>query len=684
MKNKTPIPRAPQKLKNLELHGDIRVDPFFWLREKENPETLKYLKAENAYYETHMKPLKSLKDKLFKEMKGRIKEDDSSVPAPYDDFLYYTRFKKGKQYSYECRKPKAGGKEEILLDRNALAKGKKYCDVTAVKVSPEHDLLSYCADYDGSERYTVYFKDLKTAKLLPDTIPNCNGSVAFAEDNETVFYVRLDENRRPYQVYRHKLGSPVEQDELIYHEQDPKQFLGLRKSASHNFIFIGSYGKITSEVWCVDAHNPSLPARCLQPRIEGLEYDVEHAGDKFWIRTNLNAQNFRIMTADLLRTEKDQWKEFIPHKPEIFVDEFHLFKNFLVLSERENGLPQIRICDLQKQKDHTIKFKDAAFSVVVAPDNYEYKTETVRLNYSSPIQVPTVLEYNMRTKTTKTLKTKQVKGHKSSNYVCERVWVPGHDGVQIPVVLTYKKGLKKDQTHPTYLYGYGSYGAIIPDGFPERRDIFRLVDRGVVFAMAHIRGGGEMGRAWYEEAKFLKKMNTFKDFIACAEYLKKKGYSHPQKLAIAGGSAGGMLVGACMNMRPDLFNVVVAHVPFVDVINTMLDKDLPLTQTEYKEWGNPEDKEYYFYMKSYSPYDNVEEKNYPTLYVTCGLNDLRVTYWEPAKWVAKLRDRKTDDNLIVFKTNMGAGHFGSTGRFDHLYENAEEYAFVLNQFGIKK
>ncbi|WP_413570305.1 S9 family peptidase [Bdellovibrio sp. HCB117] len=684
MKNKISIPKAPQKLKNLELHGDIRVDPFFWLREKENPETLKYLNAENAYYEAHMKPLASLKDKLFKEMKARIKEDDSSVPAPYGEYLYYTRYKKGKQYSYECRKLKAGGKEQILLDKNVLAKGKKYCDVTSVKVSPEHDLLSYCADFDGSERYTVYFKDLTTNKLLKDTIPNCNGAVAFAEDNETVFYVRLDENLRPYQVYRHKLGNPVEQDELVYHEKDAKQFLGLSKSASHNFIFIGSYGKITSEVWYLDAHNPSLPARCIQPRIEGLEYDVDHAGDKFWIRTNLEAQNFKIMTTSLLATEKDHWKDFVPHKPEIFVGEFHLFKNFLVLGERENGLPQVRIFDLQKKKDHTIKFKDAAFNVSITPDNYEYKTENLRLNYSSPITVPTILEYNMRTKATKTLKTKQVKGHKSTNYVCERVWVTGHDGTQIPMVLTYKKGLKKNKTNPTYLYGYGSYGAIIPDSFPERRDIFRLVDRGCVFAMAHIRGGGEMGRQWYEDAKFLKKTNTFKDFISCAEYLKYKGYSHPQKLAIAGGSAGGMLMGACMNMRPDLFDVVVAHVPFVDVVNTMLDKDLPLTQTEYKEWGNPEDREYYFYMKSYSPYDNIEEKNYPTLYVTCGLNDPRVTYWEPAKWVAKLRDKKTDDNLIIFKTNMGAGHFGSSGRFDHLYENAEEYAFVLNHFGIKK
>ncbi|MEN0059957.1 MAG: S9 family peptidase [Bdellovibrio sp.] len=684
MKKETSTPKAPQKLKNLELHGDIRVDPFFWLREKENPETLKYLKEENAYYEQHMKPLSGFKDQLFKEMKSRIKEDDSSVPSPYGEYLYYTRYKKGKQYSFECRKPKNGGKEEIILDKNLLAKGKKYCDISAVKVSPEHDIIAYGADFDGSERYTLYFKDLHTGKLLKDAIPNCYASFSFAEDNETVFYVRLDENLRPYQVYRHKLGTSTEQDQLIFQEKDPQHFVSVSKSATNNFIFIGSHGKITSEVWYLDAHNPTFPAKCVQPRVDGLEYDVDHRGDLFWICTNWNAQNFKIMTTTLLETGKDHWKDFIPHKPEVFIGGFHLFKDFLVLGERENGLPQVRIYDFKKEKDHKIQFKDAAFSVSVMNDNYEYKTDALRLGYSSPITAPSVLEYNMRTKVTKTLKTKEIKGHKASNYICERVWVTGHDGVKIPLVLTYKKGLKKNKSNPTYLYGYGSYGAIIPDAFPERRDIFRLVDRGFVYALAHIRGGGEMGRHWYENSKFLTKTNTFKDFISCGEYLKDKGYCAPDKLVIAGGSAGGMLVGACMNMRPDLFNLVIAHVPFVDVVNTMLDKDLPLTQMEYKEWGNPEDKEYYFYMKSYSPYDNVEEKDYPTLYVTCGLNDPRVTYWEPAKWVAKLRDKKTDKNKILFKTNMGAGHFGASGRFDHLYENAEEYAFILNHFDIKK
>lgn len=678
------LPQVAKKPKQLKLHGDTRIDSYFWLRDKENPDVLKYLKEENAYFSEQMKPLQSFKNRLFKEMKSRIKEDDSTVPASLGPWLYYTRFKKGQQYPIECRKRKDSGKEEVLLDINRLAQGKKYCEVSSSQVSPDHDILAYATDFDGSERYTVHFKDLNTKKLFKDILPNSSGDIYFAKDNRTVFYVRLDKNLRPYQIFKHVLGTAPSKDELIFHEKDPQQFLNLYESSTGNFIFIGSFGKITSEIWYLDAHNPSLPPKCIQPRIEGLEYSVDHHGDHFWIRTNLNAINFKIVRTDLINTEKKYWKDFIPHKADTFISgEMQFFKNFMVLSEREKALPQIRVWNFAKNQGHTIKFKDAAYAVSLST-NLEYHSNKLRLSYSSPVTVPSVLEYDMPTKTMKTLKTKEVKGHDSAKYVCERVWVPSHDGKKIPLVLTYKKGLKKDHKNPTYLYGYGSYGAIIPDSFPAHRDIYRLVDRGCVFAMAHIRGGSEMGRQWYEDGKFLKKMNTFKDFISCAEFLKKKGYSHPEKLAICGGSAGGMLVGACMNMRPDLFNLVVAHVPFVDVINTMLDKNLPLTQVEYKEWGNPEDKSFYSYMKKYSPYDNVEPKEYPTLYVTCGLNDPRVTYWEPAKWVAKLRELKTDNNHILFKTNMGAGHFGASGRFEHLHEEAEEYAFVLNHFGIKK
>lgn len=676
-------PVAPKKPFKISKHGDTRIDDYFWLREKENPLTMKYLKEENAYFEQHMKPLGKLKDRLFKEMKSRIKEDDASVPAPYGEWLYYRRFKKGKQYAIELRKPKNGnGKEQTLLDGNIVAKGKKYSHVTNDSVSPNQNIYAYAADFDGSERYTIYFKDLTTGKMLKDQLKNSNGSYAFANDNSTIFYTVLDENLRPYRVFKHILGTDPKKDILVFEEKDSKHFVGIGKSASSNFIFIGSHGKVTSEIWYIDAHNPSIPAKCFQPRIEGVEYDVDHNGDNFWITTNHKALNFKVARCALTDTSIKKWTDFIKHNPKVMIDSVHFFKRYMVISQRENGLQQIRIYDLQTNRSHIIKFADAAYTVSVHPDNYEYETHVLRISYASPIVPASVIDYDMNTRKSKTLKTVFVKGHNPKKYICERVWVKGHDGVKIPLVLTYKKGIKKNFKNPTYLYGYGSYGATIPDSFPSYRDMYRLIDRGFVYALAHIRGGGEMGRKWYEDGKFLKKMNTFKDFISCADFLKKAGYSAPDKLAIAGGSAGGMLMGACMNMRPDLFDVVVAHVPFVDVVNTMLDKDLPLTQMEYKEWGNPDDKKYYRYMKSYSPYDNVKKTDYPHMFVTCGLNDPRVTYWEPAKWVAKLREYKTDNNTLIFKTNMGAGHFGASGRFDHLGENAEEYAFILSKFGL--
>ncbi len=684
-KNSAPtVPVAPKHPKKLVKHGDVRVDDFFWLREKENPETMKYLRAENAYFENQLKPLKKLKTKLTKEMRSRIKEDDSSVPAPHGEWLYYRKFKKGQQYAIELRKPKSGnGRDQILLDGNVIAKGKKYSQVSHVQVSPDHNILSYSADFDGSERYTIHFKDLKTGRMLKDQIKNSNGSAIFANDNKTFFYTVLDKNLRPYRVQKHVLGTDPKKDQIVFEEKDSQQFVGLSKSASSNFIFIGSHGKITSEVWFLDAHNPSLAIRCIEPRKEGIEYEVDHQGDYFWIHTNYKALNFRVMKVGLVHTGRKYWQQVVPHNSKIILSGAGYTQRYMILHERQNGLPQIRVWDLETNKNHLIKFKDAAYNVSVHSDNHEFATETLRLSYSSPITPSSVIDYNMRTRAPKTLKVVEVKGHKASRYECKRIWVKGHDGAKIPLVITCLKGTKLNGKNPTYLYGYGSYGHSIPDSFPTYRDTFRLVDRGFVHALAHIRGGAEMGRQWYEDGKFLKKMNTFKDFISCGEYLKKSGYCAPDKLVIAGGSAGGMLMGACMNMRPDLFDLVVAHVPFVDVVNTMLDKDLPLTQTEYKEWGNPDDKKYYHYMKSYSPYDNVVAKAYPTLFVTCGLNDPRVTYWEPAKWVAKLRELKTDGNTIVFKTNMGAGHFGATGRFDHLSENAEEYAFILSKFGCE-
>lgn len=685
MKNQFPPPLAPEKPHKMTHHGDTRIDPYFWLREKENPETLKYLKAENAYFSAQLKPFEKIKKKIYSEMFSRITQEDESVPAPNGPWLYFNQWKKGRQYKIHCRKAKGKTKVETLLDENLLAKGKKFCDVQSVETSPDHNILGYAADFDGSERYQISFLDLKTKKPLKDKLKNTSGNFLYSADSETLFYVKLNESLRPFQVWRHKLGSKVDADILVFEESDPKHFVSVAKSATGNFIFINSHGKITSEIWVLDAHNPSRKAQCFQPRIEGLEYEVDQAQDLFWVRTNLEAPNFKLMVTDLDQTSKDHWREYLPHSSDSYLNYCFHFKKFLVTHSLKKGLPQIEVFNLEKKSSQTLKFKDEAYHVGISPDNLEYSTDRLRLYYSSPITPNSILEYNMDKKVSKTLKIQKVKGHNPKKYICERTFVKSHDGTLVPLVLTYKKGLKKNKKNPAYLYGYGSYGAIIPDGFPGYRDPFRLIDRGFVYATAHIRGGGEMGRQWYEGGKFLNKKNTFLDFIACAEYLKTKGYCSPDQLVAMGGSAGGMLMGACINMRPDLFNLVVAHVPFVDVLNTMLDSSLPLTPMEYKEWGNPEaDKQYYDYIKSYSPYDNIRPLNYPALFVTCGLNDPRVTYWEPAKWVARLRATKTDSHPIVFKTNMGAGHFGTSGRFEHLWEPAEEYAYILGFFGMDK
>ncbi len=668
-------PKIPKKFKN---HGQVRVDDYFWLKNKKHPETMKYLHAENKHFANHMKPLEKMKNRLFKEMKARIKENDSTVPAPDGNYLFSKKFKKGKQYAIYVRKPKKGGREETYLDCNVLAKGKKYFSLSGMSLAYDENLLAYGVDLDGSERYSIHVKNLKTGKTLKTSIPNTYGSVEWAKDNETLFYVGLDKNLRPYRVYRHKVGSKGP-DKVVFEEKDPQHFVHLYQSESKDFIYINTGGKVTSETWYLRADQPQEKFKCVEPRKEGIEYSVSDRDGDFWILTNHKAFNFQIMKTSIDKSGRKHWKTVFKNSDKILRESLTVFADYLVVSEREAGLPQLRIYDFHRKKDHVISFDDEAYDVGVGGGNMEYQSEVVRLDYSSPITPPSVLEYNMKSRKTKILKTKEVKGHKKSNYVLERHWVKSHDGVKVPLTLVYKKNTKRNSKAAGYLYGYGSYGMSMPDAFPAHRDIYRLIDRGFVYALAHPRGGSEMGRSWYEDGKFLKKKNTFKDFIACGKYLIKKNYVAKNKLAACGGSAGGMLMGACINMKPDLFSVVAAHVPFVDVINTMFDEDLPLTQTEYKEWGNPNEKKYYKYMLSYSPYDNVEQKAYPSLFVTCGLNDPRVTYWEPAKWVAKLRDLKTDKNEIIFKTNMGAGHFGVSGRFEHLWEQAEEYAFILNR-----
>lgn len=627
--------------------------------------------------------LKNSKKKLFKEMVARVEPNESSVPAQDGNYEYWREYKKNLKYCRHLRRNIFTKKIEVYCDENHLAKGHDYFSLSTMSLSSDDNKLALATDTDGSENYTFTFLNLTTRKKLTDSLKMCSGDCAWSKDNKTFYYVVQDQNLRPYRVYRHELGTPQTKDVLLFEEKDPQYFVGISTSQSKDFIYLQTANKVTSEVWYLRTTEPLGAFQLIQKRQDGVEYQISDRHEVFWMITNQKALNFKIMTAPvLLKNGKRIWTEYIQHSPETLREGLLLFSDFAVISERTKGLPQIRVINLKNQKNKIIDFPDAAYDVSIASANYEFLTNNLRLAYSSPITPPSTLNFDMISGKLTNLKTKLVRGHSASKYVCDRVWVKSHDGVQVPMTLVYKKDLK--QLQPGYLYGYGSYGANMPDGFPARRDIYRLIDRGFVYALAHIRGGSEMGRHWYENGKFLKKKNTFLDFIACAEYLIQKKIVKQNGLSICGGSAGGMLVGACMNMRPELFHCVAAHVPFVDVLNTMLNKDLLLTQIEYKEWGNPDDKKYYKYIKSYSPYDNITPQHYPHLFVTAGLNDPRVTYWEPAKWVAQLRKLKLDKKPILFKINMGAGHFGVSGRFDHLWEMAEEYAFILDRMGIRE
>lgn len=678
--NKLNPPIAPQINHLTQTPFETLSDPYFWLKNKDHPATLKYLKAENSYFNDYLKPVAPLQKQLIKEMRSQINETDQSVPVTKGPYQYWTQWLRGRQYPIFKRKSLITKKTEIILDQNLLAKGKKYCAITNTTLCPKGEILAFGVDFDGSERFQLKLFHLPTKKWLKDELSNLADGVLFSADSRYLFYITLDDNHRPFQVYRHQLGQPQSSDCLIYEEKG-QHFVSLSKARSGNFIFINCADKTTCETWIVDAHNPTRDITCFNPRKDNLEYYVDHFNDQFWIQTNAEAKNFKLMTCKIDQTNINTWQDLWPERETIYLQSFVIFESFLAISILNKGQSDIEILDYKKKKSHLLKFKDPAYEVNFSTsENPNPHSQSLRLHYSSPINPGEVLEYNVLSKSSKKLKIKKIKGHNPKNYLCKKIWVTGHDSTRIPLVITYHKKLKLKGKNPTYLYGYGSYGLSMPDRYPERRHLFRLIDRGYIYALAHIRGGSELGHQWYEDGKFLKKQNTFLDFIACADYLKNNGYTHPEKLAICGGSAGGLLMGACMNMHPKLFNLVVAHVPFVDVLNTMLDDTLPLTQLEYKEWGNPSEKLYYDYIKSYSPYDNVTAQEYPKLMVTCGLNDFRVTYWEPAKWVAKLRELKKDDHPIIFKTNMGAGHFSYTGRFDYLAEIAEEYAFIISEF----
>jgi oligopeptidase B len=678
-----PAPQAPKRPQELKIHGDIRVDPWFWLRVAEDPATMDYLKAENAYTEAMMKPTEGLQKALYAEMRGRIKEDDSSVPEKEGDYYYYTRFEEGGQYPIHCRKyGTLDAEEEVLLNVNQLAEGKDYLRVGVFKNSPDHQWLAYSLDIDGSEQYRIYVKNLETAELLDETIPNSYYSLEWANDSQTFFYDVLDQYHRPVKVLRHLLGNDPAMDSLVYEETDQRFFVGLRKSASKRFIFVTAEGNNMSEWYFLDADHPDSPLTLVEPRCEDFEYEVVDHDQRFLIRHNGDgARDFKVSQTLIAAPGKENWQDFIPHEPGRPILRLYPFEEHLAISYRTKGLPQIQVRELSEEETHTVGFGEEVYSVRVQRSR-EWDTPNLRFTYASMTTPPTIYDYNMETRERQFKKQIEVLGgFASENYETRRLWAPARDGAQIPISVLYRKGASFDGSAPLYLYGYGSYGLVMEAEFSSAR--LSLVDRGFIYAIAHVRGGMEMGWDWYQDGKLLKKMNTFTDFIDCAEYLIKEGYAARGNIVAAGGSAGGMLMGVVVNLRPDLFRAVVAHVPFVDVLNTMLDRTLPLTTMEYNEWGNPEQKEYYEYIKSYSPYDNIKAQAYPHLLITGGISDPRVTYWEPAKWAARLRDTKIDDNLLLLKIHMDSGHGGASGRFQQLEEVALEYAFILKAFGME-
>ncbi len=679
-----PAPKPPVakiEPKTDTINGDIRVDDYYWLRDRENPDVMAYLEAENAYTDAVMKHTETLQERLFQEMKGRIKETDLSVPIKDDSFYYYSRTEEGQQYRVYCRKKgNLEAPEEVLLDENKLAEGHGYFALGTFGVSPDHEMVAYSTDTSGNELYTIYFMNLMTGDMLGDTIPATDGQAVWAADNKTVFYTTQDDIRRPYKFWRHSLGG--KNDALVYEEKDERYGIYPDKSLNKEYIFIGAYANNSSEVQYLRADDPTGKFQVIQPRQDMVEYYIYPHDKDFYMLTNDDAQNFKVMKSAIRGPARRAWKTVVEKRDSVLIEQMVMFNNYMVLLERENGLNQLRVTDFKTDKSYYIDFSEPIY--MVAPSgNAEYNTDLLRFTYFSLVTPRSIFDYNMKTRERELKKQYEVLGgYNPADYTSERIFAEASDGVKIPIALVYKKGLKRDGTNPFYLYGYGSYGISTDPYFSSNR--LSLLDRGFIYGIAQVRGGSELGRWWYEDGKLLHKMNTFTDFITCAQYLIDQKYTSPKDLVISGGSAGGLLIGAVVNMRPDLFDVAVADVPFVDVVNTMLDASIPLTVNEYTEWGNPQEKEYYDYMMQYSPYDNVRAQKYPNMLITAGLNDPRVQYWEPAKWTAKLRALKTDNNRLILKVNMGAGHGGASGRYDYLKEIAFEYAFILDVMGISK
>ena len=672
-------PMTEKKPKTTNIHGTTLVDDFFWLREKTNPAVLAHLKAEDDYAATVMKPTAALQEKLYNEMLSHIKQTDTNVPYRWGNYFYYSRTEEGKQYPIYCRKKGSlEAPEEVVLDQNELAKGQKFMSVGTFVPSDDGNLLAYSTDNTGYRQYTLQVKDLRTGQLFPERMERVNG-VAWATDNKTFFYVTEDDvTKRSDKFFRHVLGT--DKSDLVYEEKDELFDIGVDRSLDKAVIFLAAFSKTSTESRYIRADDPNGTLKLIIPRQPEHEYDVDHRNDLFYIRTNKGAKNFRIVTAPVGDPSEKNWKEFVTHRPEVKLDAISLFADHAVLSEWENGLQQLEVLDFKTNKRQRIKFPEPVYSVGLT-SNREFNTSVVRFGYNSLVTPYSVFDYDMNTGKTTLLKETEVPGGFSrANYKSERVFATAADGTKIPMSVVYRKGVKLDGSAPLLLYGYGSYGLSIPPTFSSSR--LSLLDRGVIFAIGHIRGGGELGEEWRQAGRMMKKMNTFTDFIACAEALVKQKYTSKDRLVIQGGSAGGLLVGAVSNMRPDLFKAVVSQVPFVDVLNTMLDASLPLTTSEYIEWGNPNEKPAFDYMKIYSPYDNVTKQNYPAMLVKVSVNDSQVPYWEGAKLVAKLRALKTDNNPLLLKVNFGAGHGGASGRYDALRETAFDYAFMLWQMGI--
>ena len=682
-RNLPPAPAAPRRPHTITTHGDARVDPWHWLREQEDPATMEYLRAENAYTEAFLEPLQSLQSAIYDEIRGRIKEDDNTVPEKEDEYYYYVRYEEGGQYPIHCRKRGSeDGPEEILLDVNALAEGRDYTFLGSFANSPDHRLFAYGVDFDGSEQFTIHVLDLETGATLPDAIPNTYYSLQWANDSRTFYYSVLDEHHRPVSIYRHTLGNDPATDELVYHEDDARFFVGVDKSNSRRFIYVFSGGNNMSEWRFLDANDPNAAPTLIEPRAADFEYDVVDHDDRFVIRHNgSGARDFMLSTTPVTAPGWDNWTEFMAHEPGRPLRGLQAYREHLVVSCRRDGLPQVMVLRLSDGDVHYIAGVDEDDFAMSPRPGWEFDTTSLRFSYTSMKTPASVYDYDMASRQRVLRKQQEIpSGYDGDQYETRRIWATARDGTPVPISLLMRKGTSIDGSAPLYLYGYGSYGITMEAGFSI--SALSLVNRGFIYAIAHIRGGMEMGWDWYENGKLLNKRNTFNDFIDCAEHLIAQGYTSAGRIAAAGGSAGGMLMGAVVNARPDLFGCIVAHVPFVDVLNTMLDDTLPLTTMEYNEWGNPNDAEYYEYMRTYSPYDNVQEQDYPPMLVTGGISDPRVTYWEPTKWVAKLRATRTDDNPLLLKIHMDSGHAGASGRFERIKEVAEEYAFVLHAFGM--